>query len=334
MILRKKVLALVLVSALATLTACGGKDGAKDNNADKGSAQSAGSDKKEAKPDASGGDSAVSEKVNDYIKLNNSLMDTNSLASRSEYFAQQAAKTEEAVKKGDFKKIKSSSAISNASESLEKILAKTDAKLAELDKSAEELKTAIDTHLPKWEELEAYNKAKKYEDDDGAKGKELLPNYLEAQEKLQAAREKFDVQVKIAGAIEKDKRIAEYKKEGRMLELSTEEAMEKAAQMLAMFESEKDLKDKTKIEQTNKMLVELEAHLEQMQKEQKLAEEEKEKNKGKGGGIRNLSSYNSIHSYLIDFTANYREARKGNFRKYNSMVSDYNRAVGSINRRM
>jgi hypothetical protein len=47
---------------------------------------------------------------------------------------------------------------------------------------------------------------------------------------------------------------------------------------------------------------------------------------------RPSSSYASVHSDLIRLTASYREMRKGDVRKQNDMVRNYNSAVGSFNR--
>jgi hypothetical protein len=39
--------------------------------------------------------------------------------------------------------------------------------------------TAVEQYLPAWQELVDYNKSKKYQDDNGTKGKNLLAPYRE-----------------------------------------------------------------------------------------------------------------------------------------------------------
>ena len=91
-------------------------------------------------------------------------------------------------------------------------------KFPELDRTAQQLKAILDVYLPEWVELERYNQAKKYEIDDGEKGKELLFSYLEAQEIFDNAYRQFAAQLKTVEVIKREKRMANDKKEGYLLE--------------------------------------------------------------------------------------------------------------------
>lgn len=190
--------------------------------------------------------------------------------------------------------------------------------LHDLDNAANAYAAILTEYLPNWLELKAYNRAKKYEDDAGAKGKELLPKYNEGQAKLIIAQENFEVAAKAAIDEESVKRIAEYKSKGLLLELHTAQALEKAEQMLAIFDELDDFKNQAKIDQANMLLAELDAELEAMDKE--IKERRSKLN----------SPWGDVYSSLIDFTGEYRAARKDP-KRYDDMVRKYNRAVGYYN---
>ena len=264
------------------------------------------------------GDTAYVNKVSGYVGINNDFVSYwRGGMLDSSYFQEQRAKAKAKVEKGDFKLITSGDSLDRAAEKIAKHQEKyAGTELAELDKAAKALADTINQYRPKWKELEEYNKAKRYEDDNGAKGKELLPNYLEAQTKIREAYEAFDGIAKQEAKKAKEIRIAQMKKEGLTYDLYTEEALAKAEQIVELFGDEKSLKDKAKIEEGNQLLVEMEKDLEELKK---AAEEKKESL--------------SLHDSMIRFTAEYREFRKTpSARNYNDLVSKYNSTVESYNR--
>lgn len=310
--MKKKILALALVSVLTTLTGCNEKKDVASENKPAASKQV---------QDAAKTEYEATEKTNQYIMLNNDLMTFWSDPNATTFELEAREKHDREIAKGNSIFIRSASSVERAQKQLAKTLElKTD--LGELDKAAKELKETIDAILPNWKEIEDYNSAQKYEDDGGKKGKELLPAYADGLKKLKVAYDKFDQLVAEAVVVEKNKRMAEYKAKGLMLELHTEEAMGNARQMLELFNDVKDFKNKEKIEKANALLAELDAHLDEIKKMNEKASAE-----GKPTG-----SSEAIHRKLVSFTANYREARK-NPQSYNAMVKEYNYAIEEFNRR-
>ena len=269
-------------------------------------------------------DHDYSSKVNEYTRINNRVTQfwggdsTNSSLKRM--YLERVERSEKGIVKGDFKLILSADKLASAAEDITKAQEKyASAKIDELDTAAKHLADTINTYLPKWKELEEYNKAKRYEDDFGAKGKELLPNYVEAQPKIKAAYEAFEIIRAQEAKKAKEKQISQLKKEGLLYELYTEEAMAKAEQIVMLFQDEKNIKDKLKIEEANKLLEALEVDLTNLKKE---AEEKKESM--------------SMHDSLIRFSASYREFRKDtkDVNNYNSMITGYNSMIESYNRNL
>ena len=308
---KRKLLPLIIAGLLIGLSGCdkAGKVGDAVKDISKEVSKNASSES---------GETEYLNKVAGYVNINNDLrkywrggnLD-------SSFFQEQREKAKEKVEKGDFTQIVSGDSFERIAENIVKHQEKyagTD--LAELDKAAKNLADTINQNMPKWKELKEYNEGKRYEDDDGAKGKELLPNYLEAQTKIMAAYEAFDNIAKVESKKAKEIRIAKMKKEGLTYDLYTEEALAKAEKIVMLFSDEKSIKDKAKIEEANAILVELESDLSELKK---IAEEEKESL--------------SMHDSMVRFTARYRDFRKSpSVNSYNSLVSQYNSTVESFNR--
>lgn len=266
---------------------------------------------------------ATSAKINEYVELSNSLRDY--FHKDNAYFEENRIKNLAKAKSGDFKAINTDiSTIERTQKKFEEI-ATMSGSIVGVDDAAKAYLEVIKDTLPNWKELEAYNKAKKYEDDKGAKGKELLVKYNEDQAKLLVAQENFDKVFKVALDQEKVKRIAEFKAKGQLLELHANQAMEKAGQILEVFNSTADFKNQAKIDQANTLLAELDTELNAMDKEYQT---QKAANKLAAG-----NRWDSVHSKLTSFTGKYREARKDP-KRYTDMVSDYNDAIEDYNRMM
>ncbi|WP_434777330.1 DUF3829 domain-containing protein [Neisseria sp. Ec49-e6-T10] len=326
--MNKKVISVLLASLVLSLSACDDKKNSEGNDKQSASTTANGNaventqTKEDSVQEVSATDEAVSKKVNDYIKTNNTLMDFWKLGI-TEASIRWAEEDKVKVSKGDFTKIKRSGVFDRGSKALEKTLQENTVNLGELDTAAKTLLETINTYLPKWQELEKYNEAKKFEDDNGAKGKELLVSYQEGLPKIEAAYKAFDQLLDVSMKQEQAKRIALYKKEGRLLELYTEESLGSAEKMLSLFEKTDDFKNQTKIDEANKILAQLDENLDALDKEYNARKAEQDS--------RVDSGYGSVHRDLTSFTGIYREARK-NPKKANDLVRKYNDAISSYNR--
>lgn len=170
-----------------------------------------------------------------------------------------------------------------------------------LDEKAEKLIAELDKLIPVWEKLEQYNKTKKFEDDNGAQGKEMMEIFTPAYNSVKALYADFGKDVSAAASEMKKQRMERYKQEGRLLELYSEESIELARGILHQFKSTKDFKNKEKVDAANALLAQLEEKLEAQIAEYKKAEEE---------GKNPSSYYKTINDQLINFIGDYRKARK------------------------
>lgn len=208
-------------------------------------------------------------------------------------------------------------------ESLEKTLADKGVILTPLDDDAQALLAALNRLVPVWEQLEKYNTMKQYEDDQGTKGKTLMEDFTPAYQDVSVLFDKFSDSVHAAANELKKQRMEEYRIDGRLLELYSEESIELASGILGEFSSTKDFKNKDKVDRANTLLSELESKLERQAEEYQKAEIE---------GKSPASGYKRVNSELSSFVGNYRKARKnpGTWASY--MVNDFNRAIDAYNR--
>lgn len=207
-------------------------------------------------------------------------------------------------------------------DNLKKALDDKDIQLAALDSKAEVLVAALDKLVPVWEKLEQYNKTKKFEDDKGAQGKELMETFTPAYYEVEKLYADLAASVSEAAGEMKKKRMERYKQQGRLLELYSEESIELARGILKQFNSTKDFKNKEKVEAANALLAQLEEKLELQMTEYKKAESE---------GKNPNSYYSSVNDQLNSFIGNYRKARKDPNTWVEYMYADFNRAIGSYN---
>lgn len=312
--IQRKLVTVMIAASLLGLTAC---DKIK-KVADKVQTETS-----KAVDSAGSTEEATSTKINAYVELSNKLQN---------YFhknnsAQEKWRTEDLAKAkaGDFKAINTNADdMERAQKKFEEIIIMPGTVVG-VDDAAKAYLEVIKEYLPNWKELEVYNKAKKYTDDNGAKGKELLVKYNEGQAKLLIAQENFEKVFTVTLAQEKVKRIAEFKAKGQLLELYSNQAMEKASQILGTFNSTADFKNQTKINQANALLAELDTELNEMDKEYQIQKAAKK--------LDSFNRWEQVHSKLVSFTGKYREARKDP-KRYNDMVSDYNDAIEDYNHMM
>ena len=319
--MKHKLLAALFVSLGFMLSGCGDSDKPAANASAAKPQDAKPAEKKAEKPSNSEADWQA--KTQAYIRLNNRLIGFNS--QRNETFAKWAAASEEKVKKGDFKSIRSDSHY--FSDSVVKDLQTAvdlPGNIPEVDAAAKNLLAVVAKYLPNWKELESYNKSKKYEDDKGAKGEQMLPMYREGIEALRKATSEFDAKVDVIAKQSHEKALAKYKAEGKLLEMHTWEAMGAAQKIIESFESADDLKNQAKIEAANAQLAIMETNVDAMKAEHAKRKAEAPKS------LPMIDRYDSVQSSLVDFAGKYREARK-NPRSFNDAVGKYNDAISALN---
>lgn len=319
-----KPLPLALIAILATATACKRGDDAASPSTDSRagattSAQPA-TDTPAAAADA--GDEAWDEKVDAYIKVGNRLRVFSS--SVNETFAKWKEEDRRKVAAGDFKEIRTDDHYFSDSDlkNLKDAIAMPGA-TPELDQAGQQLVAAAEALLPTWRELIDYNKAKRFEDDAGAKGKELLPKYVDGMDKLDAAVAALAGQIDAASKIAHDKSVARFKAEGKLLELHTWEAMGSAEKVLDLFDNAEDLKNPDLIKQAD-------AHIAAMETSLTAMKAEHQKRKADKDSLPMIDRYDSIADELTDFAGAYRSARKDPS-EFNDAVEAYNDAVDALN---
>ncbi|WMY72306.1 DUF3829 domain-containing protein [Buttiauxella selenatireducens] len=265
-------------------------------------------------------EASVSDKINKYVNLYNILGDY--FHRDDETFEKWRVQDVAKAKSGDYKAINDKSYIfKDARDTIQGILSKPDT-VDGVDEVAKEYLGIIDEYLPNWQELEAYNKAKKYEDDNGVKGKMLLLKYNEGQERLIVAQHNFVKSMDDVMEKEKEKRMASFKENGQMLEWHTNQALDKAEKIIQQFESFDDFKNKNKINKANSLLAELDTTLEAMDKEYNIRKDENK--------LTYRDNWDDVHASLVTFTGEYRETRKDP-KHYNKMIKSYNDAIGEYN---
>lgn len=262
-------------------------------------------------------------KAQAYIQINNRLLKFN--GSVNETFAQWAAQARAKVAKGDFKAIRTDthyfddSFVKNIKAALE-----IPASMPAADAAARNLLDTTQKYVPNWKSLEEYNKAKKYEDDNGAEGKRMLPMYIEGVEKINDALKQFSAAVDDVAKESNAKALAAYKASGKLLELYKAEALNAARAVADTFSSAKDFKDAAKIEKANAQLAIMEAKLVDMRAEHEKRKAESPKS------LPMIDRYDSIASSLTAFAGSYREARK-NPQKFNDAIGKFNDAIDASN---
>ncbi len=316
--MQRTVLAL-LITALLVTTGCDRAGQDKSH-----STASAGSDDAAA-DEGKGGDrdEAWDEKVQSYIKVGNRLRGF-SAAPTNETIARWDAESEAKMKAGDFKEISSRNTYFSDSylNDLKQAM-QMPGKTPELDQAAQDVLTLANQYVPAWNELAEYNKAKRYEDDGGAKGRELLPKYQEGLPKLEAAMDKLSAQIDAASKIAHEKAVAGFKEEGKLLEMHTWEAMGSAEKVVDLFNEADDFKNEAKIKEAN-------AHIAAMEASTAALRAEHEKRKAQKDSLPMIDRYDGVADELTEFAGQYREARK-NPSEFNDAVSTYNDAVDELN---
>ena len=315
----------ILVACIAVALAGCGDSGTTENSSSATSQDSSNSAKKEsssAKKETSHSEEAWQEKAQAYIRLNNRI---NGFPN-----SRWAKRAEEQTKKGDFKAIRTDAHYFGDSDikNLEKALA-LPGNMPEVDAAAKKLQEAIEKYVPNWKTLIEYNKSKKFEDDNGAKGKEMLPMYIEGMDVLRDTISALGDQVSVIAKQSHEKALAKYKAEGKLLEMHTLEALGAAEKIIDIFTESGDLsefKDQAKVDTANALLEVMETNLEGMKTEHAKRKENNSDRKS----LPMIDRYDSVQSKLVSLAGSYREARKDP-RKFENAISEYNKAIGDYN---
>ena len=196
------------------------------------------------------------------------------------------------------------------------------------DKAAKALVAAIEKYVPEWRALQSYNTARKYEDDNGAEGKRLLVVYHEGQDALRTSLMAFSKEVDALSDTLHEKNLAEYRAEGKLLEMHTLVAMGSAEKILGTFGAAEDFADSAKVESANRELAAMEEAIKGMREEH--AKRKAEDAAGKQRSLPRLDQYDSVANHLETLGGAYRQARK-DASSFNNAVRAYNNAVDSFN---
>jgi hypothetical protein len=314
----KRTIVIALIAGLSiAMGGCGQSDrGAADAKA--------GADKEaEASEEGASADDAWSEKVQAYIDIGNRMRGF--LSQMNPQFAIWAEQDKEKVARGDFKEIRtdshyfSDSDIKNIKEALA-----MPGETPELDKAAKALLAAVEKYMPNWKALQDYNQAKRYEDDAGAKGKDMLTQYVEGIAAIEKAAGDLSNQIDIAAKIEHEKTLAQFKADGKLLEMHTWEAMGSAEKVIDLFNENDDFKNQDKIKQADGYIASMETSIEALKKEHAKRKAEDAES------LPMIDRYDGVVSELNAMAGAYRESRKDPS-KFNEAVGAYNDAVDALN---
>ena len=266
------------------------------------------------------------DKAQAYIRINNELADFNSSSNAA--LERWAAEARAKVEKGDFKAIRGGTSRFGDyfARDIKAALA-SPADTPAVDAAARNLLETVQKYLPNWKRLEEYNTAKKFEDDNGAEGRNMLPAYKEGIGKINIAIDQFSVQVDALAREASARVMARYKASGKLLELYNMEAITAARSVANTFTQREDFKDQGKIIRANAQLLIMENKLTEMRAEHERRKAESPKS------LPMIDQYDSIYSSLTAFAGKYRESRKEP-QLFNEAVEEFNRAVESNNRMM
>ena len=269
----------------------------------------------------------ITQKVSNYIDATN--QHSRRLSAGLSVWSDRVEKIKQGIENKNYRVIESSLLLNSRGyerlrQSLIATLTKNPIPIEPVDTHARNLIATLDELLPIWAELEKYNSTRRFEDDNGAKGKELMatftPDYLKANQLYN----QFSASVQQLAYEQSKLSLKLFKKQGRTLELYAEECLNYGEQILAQFDYLEDFQDKEKITKANEYLALLEDRLDKLQNELQIAE--------KNG--RNIVGFSSMIRYLEDFIGDYRAIRNNPRAVTTYMVEHYNQAVECYNDRI
>jgi hypothetical protein len=171
-------------------------------------------------------------------------------------------------------------------------------------------------------EFDDYVDAKKYLDDDFAKGRELDGPIVKGWEQLIADHDALNVELTLAERISRFSAIALARKNGEHLAAATNEVMLYASDLIDQFGQASDFGDQEKVKAADAIAVKLE-------RAQKEMRELTQKESG------DVYRHNLIADYMAKVLGSYRAlktARRASERDFNDMIERYNSAVKQFDR--
>lgn len=211
-----------------------------------------------------------------------------------------------------------------ALEQLKKARALSASELGALDQSADALIGDLDKLVTQLKSLEVYYSSKAYQEDNLAKGKAQDADLRTAFDKSTASMKSFST---VLGAEEKKRSaamLAKLKDSGDLLGYSTKLGLQQAEEVVALFDSEADIRDPAKYQSADAIVASL---------DKTLAEQRELYATAKAKEPRPDSAHESTGSALVSFIGTYRTMKQAKTAKsFNDMVKKYNDAVTSANR--
>lgn len=264
-------------------------------------------------------------KYNAYVNLSNDL----SFIWIKEFKLdqQQEDKRQERLNQGDYTAvIFSKTLLSDIQKKADKAV-NLPGQVASIDETAKKIQSDLTALIVIKAQLDDYNAAKKYEDDNGKLGQELLPEYIRLEKSLQQNYlTLLQATQETEHLIESEMR-KEYMANGDTLALDAVDSINHAVKITDLFNNEEDLNNPETINQANELLAKLDKNLEAI-KAQCI---EKTVTTKSNDCVR----YKAMYTPMINFTANYRDFRKGGEyaeRRYNSMITQLNYAIDKYNK--
>ncbi|RXR05929.1 DUF3829 domain-containing protein [Pseudoxanthomonas composti] len=268
-------------------------------------------------------ETAPDEKVQAYTRIGEDLRGF--ISEDSEFFARRRAEQAAQVRQGDFTKIRTDDRFFFGPEQLDGLRSTLEmpGQAGELDASAAELLTTLDTHLPNWRELRQYNEARAYERDQGSKGRRMLPGYVTGIDAVEGAVKKFEARIRSASEVATEAAMAKYRADGLMMEVHTRDALELAEQALKLFNTTDDFKDDGKLAKADGLIADMEGDLKAFRSEYARRLDSNDP------PLPRVDLYDVVDSNLTAMVGHYRAARQDPLQYYYA-VDSYNMAVDTL----
>jgi hypothetical protein len=276
-----------------------------------------------AAPPSVNPEAALNDKMEAYTRIGDDLRGF--ISEDSEFFAKRRAEQAAQVRQGDFTKIRTDDRFFFGRDQLEGLRSTLEmpGQAGELDASANELLTTLDTHLPNWRELREYNEARAYERDQGSKGRRMLPSYVTGIDAVEGAVKKFEARIRSASEVATEAAMAKYRADGLMMEVHTRDALELAEQALKIFNTTDDFKDDGKLAKADGLIADMEGDLKAFRSEYARRLDSNDP------PLPRVDLYDVVDSNLTAMVGHYRAARQDPLQYYYA-VDSYNLAVDTL----
>ncbi|MET0288776.1 MAG: DUF3829 domain-containing protein [Pseudoxanthomonas sp.] len=243
----------------------------------------------------------------------------------SEFFAKRRAEQAAQVRQGDFTKIRTDDRFFFGEDQLSGLRSTVSmpGSVGELDASADELLTTLDQHLPNWRQLREYNEQRGYDQDEGTRGKRMLPRYITGIDAVEGAVKKFEARIRSASEVATEEAMARYRADGLMMEVHTKEALGSAEEALKLFNTTDDFKDEGKLAKADGLIADVEGDLKAFRSEYARRLDSNDP------PLPRVDLYDVVDSNLTSMVTHYRAARQDPLQYYYA-VDSYNLAVDTL----